>query len=731
MAVSPFAITGPALIENGYSAIPIAPGDKIPGLYAGGEWRLMPNWQRFCEMPAPPNFIRGWSRMPGAGVGIALGRGLVAVDIDLDDAVDAVCAALPPAQVAKKGAKGLTLFFRGDTSKIQSRAFRIGGVGAVDLLSHGKQSVLPPSIHPKTVRPYEWMSRKTLAEVPLAELTEAPDNLADLIADALKPFGYKTESTFEWDGAVKESESQSNDFFRRLNEDALANLDAWVPKLGLFKANRESDGGWRAVAHWRPSSTGQPHDRRKPNLSFDSRGIRDFGDGGSPYTPLSVIMQALNFDFDDAFAWLSKALGQNDPAIVLIAGPSAPSVLARQSEPAAASNAVSNVSNKASVVAMPFRLGDPALIPRRQWLYGTALIRKFMSVLVAPGGVGKSSLTIVEALALATGRPLLGIAPADRLRVWLWNGEDPLDELERRVTAACLHYRIDEAALGDRLFLNSGRDTRLVVMREVRRELVVAEPIVESVEREIATKKIDVLIIDPFVTTHEVTENDNGAIARVAYLWAGIADRTGCAILLVHHARKTNGAEVTAEDSRGGVALVGAARIVRVLNPMTVAEAQAFGISGDERPSLVRIGDGKANLARRSDCGVWFKLKSVSLGNGTGNLDFGDEVGVATAWAPPSREEATALSPAEVAAVQAVVRQGEHRFDERATAWVGNAITLALAGTAKEPATKRHVKDIIDRLIAEGHLRIVKRSDASRKVKDFVEVCEGAAVAAV
>ncbi|MEY4377886.1 MAG: hypothetical protein RJB26_2436, partial [Pseudomonadota bacterium] len=54
---------------------------------------------------------------------------------------------------------------------------------------------------------------------------------------------------------------------------------------------------------------------------------------------------------------------------------------------------------------------DPARFPRRRFLYGNSYIRKFLSVDVAPGGVGKSSLALVELLAIATGRDLLGIEP--------------------------------------------------------------------------------------------------------------------------------------------------------------------------------------------------------------------------------------------------------------------------------------------------------------------------------
>lgn len=365
--MTPFASAGPVLIANGYSALPIAPGDKVPGLYSAGEWRMMRGWSKFCSSLPPAFQVTSWLSWPNAGVGVACGRGLVLVDIDLEDAVGPVMAALPPSVVGKKGAKGLTLCFRGDTSKIRSRAFKIEGVGAVDLLADGKQSVLPPSIHPKTGRPYEWMSARTLLDTPLAELTELPDNAADLIADALRPLGYKVEQAFEFSGELNESRSQSTDFFRRLNEDALANLDAWVPRLNLYRAIR-GGGGWRAVPHWRPSSTGNPPQKRKLNLSFDPKGIRDFGDGGKTYTPLNVVMAAcdLGNDLDTAAKWLGEMIGYDfSPVIDVVAGPSAPSVLARAAERLRANAPAPSVPAPVLAVSEPLpeavappRLGD-------------------------------------------------------------------------------------------------------------------------------------------------------------------------------------------------------------------------------------------------------------------------------------------------------------------------------------------------------------------------------------
>jgi hypothetical protein len=378
------------------------------------------------------------------------------------------------------------------------------------------------------------------------------------------------------------------------------------------------------------------------------------------------------------------------------------SVIRFDGQPAAAS---ATPAEAARVVATPFKLADPKAIPMREWLYGTALIRKFLSLVIAPGGVGKSSLTIVEALAMASGRPLLRVSPAQKLRVWLWNGEDPSDELARRITGACLFHGVQASELGDRLFVDTGRETPLVVMREVRRDIVVAEPVVQGIIGEIER------------------QSDNSAVARVAYLWSSIADRTKCAIVLVHHARKTNGGEVTAEDARGASALVGAARLVRVLNPMTKEEAGLFGVNPDERFSYVRVSDGKANLARRLDRSTWFRLASVNLGNGTGNLRPGDDVAVVEAW-EPSEQAQDALTPDRIAAVQAEVARVPCRLSVQSPQWIGNAVTRALDLNPEEAGVKKRVKWIVERLIEAGHLRVVEREDGARRMREFVEVGE-------
>jgi len=308
--LSPFAKHGARLIQRGYSAIPIRPGSKSPGEMRRGDWRNMTDWTRFAER-LPSNYeIATWSTWPGAGVGVVFGRSsqdLVGVDIDTDvvKIIYAIRAVLPPTTVKKFGAKGCTFFYRGPG--IQSKSFNdASGQRICDLLGPGRQSVLPPSIHPGIEAPYRWLGPDALDYIAPCSLPVLPVDAAELIGATLTPFGYKADTERELIASTNVDPGESQ--FRRLNDLALGNLDAWVPTLGLYRSRR-TGRGYAAVATWRASNTGQHPDKRKLNLHVTPSGINDFGDGPKKFTPIDLVMAAKGCDWPTAFAWLSNAVG--------------------------------------------------------------------------------------------------------------------------------------------------------------------------------------------------------------------------------------------------------------------------------------------------------------------------------------------------------------------------------------------------------------------------------------
>jgi hypothetical protein len=133
------------------------------------------------------------------------------------------------------------------------------------------------------------------------------------------------------------------------------------------------------------------------------------------------------------------------------------------------------------IVALPFVLPDPRSVPPREWLYGRHYIRRYVSASVAPGGIGKTALSVAEALAIATGRDLLGVRPADAAKVWFLSLEDPADEFARRMVAACKRYDIQADEIAGRIFVTSARDSTVTVATTTKAGTTISRPIVEAI----------------------------------------------------------------------------------------------------------------------------------------------------------------------------------------------------------------------------------------------------------
>jgi len=362
---------------------------------------------------------------------------------------------------------------------------------------------------------------------------------------------------------------------------------------------------------------------------------------------------------------------------------------------------------------------DPASIPPRPWVYGRHLIRKQVSVTVAPGGVGKSSLTICEGLAMASGRELLGDWTAKGLKVWIYNLEDPRDEMDRRIIAAMQHHHVSPEEIAGRLYVDTGRERALSTAIQTREGVQIIKPELEALANEIEAREIDVLVIDPFVSSHQASENDNGAIDLVAKEWARLADRCNCAIELVHHTRKTNGEEATTESGRGASALLAAARSGRVLNKMSGPLREDWGLFEDGR-TYFSIDRDKSNLAL-AGARLWRRMETVHLANG-------DSVGVAEVWTPPDTFDG--LSVDDLLKVQHAL-DGKDTLscrysDQAGDDWAG--VTVAEVLGLDAAADRKRIKKMIEAWLKSGALKKVKLLDAKRMERPCLEVGDWATV---
>jgi hypothetical protein len=342
------------------------------------------------------------------------------------------------------------------------------------------------------------------------------------------------------------------------------------------------------------------------------------------------------------------------------------------------------------LVLRPARLPDPATIPPRHWLYGTQLIRGYVSVLVAPGGTGKSAYAMSVAIALAARRSFLGDHIFAPINVALINLDDPMDELERRVAAIMLAHKIRREDIDGRLFLEDCDGHGLTLAAPARDDngFYVANPDERELTELIRANDIGLIVCDPFAESHTLEENSNPQMIQAAAVWRRIARATNCAVLLVHHVRKGDIAGIDA--ARGAKAVTDSARIGLLMTVMSASEAEEFGIDDDDRLGYVRLDDAKRNMAPAAKA-RWFHLSPIKLGN-TFDPTYpnGDSVGAIVPWQPPDNALATAPGT-ELNTVLTAIRAGPepgvlYTKSSRggSSRWCGQVLCDAFHVTSKE-----------------------------------------------
>lgn len=311
---------------------------------------------------------------------------------------------------------------------------------------------------------------------------------------------------------------------------------------------------------------------------------------------------------------------------------------------------------------------DPTALPRRDWIVPGLLARGFVTGLVAPSGAGKTQFMSQIGLAVASGRgDLVGIGNIKRAKVWIWNQEDDLTELKRRIAAARIHFGLKHADTAGNLRVDSGVDRPLYLARRGRDGRLHAFQDVEAVIADIRKNSIDVLLVDPLVEFHEADENNNVEMRQVAALLRRIAVEGNCAVIIGHHTRKPDSASSqgfagNADSGRGASALQGVTRIMSTLYAMTEKDAKAYGIGEEDRSAYVRLDGAKSNIALAAGGGApnWFKRTSVPLGEGGEHVGALVSVALTKKNSRVKREgEAPLADPLAVAAADALQAAGK------------------------------------------------------------------------
>jgi RecA-family ATPase len=357
---------------------------------------------------------------------------------------------------------------------------------------------------------------------------------------------------------------------------------------------------------------------------------------------------------------------------------------------------------------------DLANIPAREWYYAKQHQRGAVSGTMAPGGLGKSSLALVEAVSMATNRKLLHALPLRQLRVWYHNGEETWDELRRRIGAVCKFYSISPAELEGWLCVTNPQKFPLRVAEGFER-LEVKKPLIAHMRSEIERNDFDVLILDPLITMHGVHENNTVLMRGVMDIFRDLAAEQDCSIEVVGHTRKPQaGSEeqgLSTHDARGASSITDALRVVRVLDGMSEREAEAAEV--EDRAQYVSVTSPKRNYSAAQTSPDWVKIESVTLFNG-------DDVGVVTPWEWPAKDAsatAEANKRAEDVFVEVAVRligMGRRLSDRKGINYAPKLIIAADAAARRAKIKKAALEGAMARLIEQNKIELVDTGSGNR-----------------
>lgn len=156
-------------LNAGYSVIPDKYMKKRPAIKG---------WTDFCNRFPTSSEVENWGHsFKQSNIAVCTGdaSGIVALDLDCIDPeiLKILEPLLPPSPVEKRGSKGYTRFFQYRNEATQ--VIKVNGKVVLELLSKGKKTTIPPSVHPDG-HEYEWVG-KALLEVDKHDLPILPPAL--------------------------------------------------------------------------------------------------------------------------------------------------------------------------------------------------------------------------------------------------------------------------------------------------------------------------------------------------------------------------------------------------------------------------------------------------------------------------------------------------------------------------------------------------------------------------
>ena len=583
-------------------------------------------WKEFEDTPVPDSAFDRWYGQGGQfrtrdNMGIITGKAsgnLLCVDLDVKDDNAAMQwwatilavhnHGMEPETVCQKtGGGGRQILFRAPAG--YRPPTNKTGIG-VDFRGQGGFMMCPPSMHESGKR-YEWEAGRAPYET---EIADAPEWLLEEVHNLISKHGGTKGGPRERTEASGEKNSFGLDIDGR--EDKLQRM-VWGRVVDLYRD-----------APIKPSQSEQEAELKDLwetylRTTASRLPARDGADKAD-------LLEMEGRGWSDLSRKWRYAMNKWDKE-VRAAAAIMPEKPERQAEPEKAVEPVRLATEAASYRFEP-RTFTGEIPPPRPWAYGTFLMYRAVSGIAAPPGVGKTTFSAQLGISFALDREFgpWKPAPGGGGKVWLYNGEEPQDELDRRFMAAAYEAGVPDHVAAERFSYNSGLDEKLQLVRvDPNTKEIQRHPDVDAIKAIIKDHGFKLFIIDPLIEFNGATEDGEG-LKAASGIMREIANDCDCAVLFFHHTPKTSNSDTAAGDAnamRGGGPLIGAARFVSTMFAMSAKDADEYDIPKNERHKYVRFDDAKANMGVLSGEPIWWVKLGVSLDNAEGERPA-DNIGV-------------------------------------------------------------------------------------------------------
>lgn len=331
-----------------------------------------------------------------------------------------------------------------------------------------------------------------------------------------------------------------------------------------------SDVKWRCEASWRGSTSGNAF------IAKDRAGKPYVIDNGSG---VKLVMR-------DSFEALVKTM-ERQPAPAVAAPEHDPAPLTLMDELQAAGLApISAESLTGLLVDEPRPAGwpKPQTITEVEWFaaktHPPCIVENYIwadvRLLVAPGGVGKTTVVLTESIHIVLARPLYGLEIKESGVVVIVTAEDGREMMIARLRSIAKGMNLaeeEERLVRERVIILDvvGMGLRLTAVTD---NIVVTDCAVSQMIGNLKPLKPSMVIIDPAVSfgvgESRVNDAEQGLIEAARHIHREL----GCNVTYIHHTGQSVARDKIRDQyaGRGGSAFADGSRMVNVLMPLTAEE---------------------------------------------------------------------------------------------------------------------------------------------------------------